>query len=260
MSATKMAQVPTEIISLPSKGYFYPTDNKLSSGKIELKYMTAKEEDILTSQNLIRQGIVIETLLRELVVDDDIDMESMLLGDKNAIMVVSRIFGYGGEYSFEIDCPACGEHRKDSCDLTKFKDIEIDFSKLEKGKNEFEFKLPVSEHTITFKLLTQKDQKQIDAKIKSQKKIIRNSGIDSEVTTRLKQTIIAIDGNESLSNINSFVDTEFLSKDSFAFRAYLNSVNPDVDMTYNFECQLCGHTEGIGVPIGLSFFWPSARK
>ena len=260
MSTSKTAQFPSEVINLPSKGYFYSEDNKLSNGKVELKYMTAKEEDILTSQNLIRQGTVIETLLRELVVDKEIDLNTMLLGDKDALIIAARILGYGQEYKFEIDCPACGDHNRDSCDLSKFKDVKIDFTKLEKGKNEFEFELPTVKHKITFKLLTQSDQNQIEARLKSQKKFSGKTGTDAGITTRLKQTIIAIDGNTQQEAINDFVDNQFLSKDSLAFREYLNSINPDVDMKYNFECQLCGYTEGVDVPLGVSFFWPKARR
>ena len=127
-------------MDLPSGGKLYPKDSLLASGKIEIKYMTAKEEDILTSQNLIRKGIVIDKLLEALVVDEKVNLNTMLIGDKNAIMIASRILGYGKNYNFEVDCPACAEHCKDSIDLTTFKDKVVDNSKHEKGKNEFTFK------------------------------------------------------------------------------------------------------------------------
>lgn len=128
---------PSEIVSLPSKGFFYPEDNPLSSGELEMRYMTAKDEDILTSQNLIRRGVVIDKLLSSLVVDKSINLDSMLIGDKNALMVAARVLGYGKDYKFEIDCPACGEHNKDSVDLTKLVEKEVNFDGLEKGVNEF---------------------------------------------------------------------------------------------------------------------------
>ena len=59
-SSTGGHKFPTEIIELPSKGLFYPKDNPLSSGKIEMKYMTAREEDILTTPSLIKQGVVLD--------------------------------------------------------------------------------------------------------------------------------------------------------------------------------------------------------
>ena len=91
---------PTEIVDLPSKGHFYVQGHPLSSGKVEIKYMTAKEEDILTSQNLIQQGTVIEKLLQSLIVDKSVKVDDMLIGDKNAIMGAARILGYGKDYQF----------------------------------------------------------------------------------------------------------------------------------------------------------------
>ena len=135
---------PTEVVSLPSKGHYYSKDDPLSSGEIEIKYMTAKEEDILTSANLIRRGIVIDKLLEALVVDEKVKLDTMLIGDKNGLMVAARILGYGKEYNFEIDCPACAEHNKDSVDLTTFGDKKVDFSNHDKGKNEFTFNLPAT--------------------------------------------------------------------------------------------------------------------
>jgi hypothetical protein len=128
---------PSEIVSLPSKGFFYAEDNPLSSGELEMRYMTAKDEDILTSQNLIRRGVVIDKLLKSLVVDKSIDLDSMLIGDKNALMVAARVLGYGKDYNFEVDCPACSEHNKDSVDLTLLVEKAVSFDGLEKGINEF---------------------------------------------------------------------------------------------------------------------------
>ena len=124
---------PTEMVDLPSQGYFYFDGHPLSSGKIEIKYMTAKEEDILTSQNLIQQGTVIDKLLESLIVDKSVKLDDLLIGDKNAIMVAARILGYGKEYEFTYD----GEEK--SVDLSKLEPIKLDFSKFTRGKNEFEF-------------------------------------------------------------------------------------------------------------------------
>ena len=189
---------PTEIVDLPSKGYFYPETSPLSSGKLELKYMTAKEEDILTSQNLIKQGTVIDILLQSLIVDKTVKVEDLLIGDKNAIMVAARILGYGKDYDFTYD----GEEQK--VDLTTLKPIELDESQLKKGSNQFEYVLPKSERKITFKLLTGKDEKNIDAEVKAREKLGGSS--TGELTTRLKNIITSIDGNVDRSYINNFVD------------------------------------------------------
>ena len=251
---------PTEVVSLPSKGHYYSKDDPLSSGEIEIKYMTAKEEDILTSQNLIRRGVVIDKLLEALVVDEKVNLNTMLIGDKNAVMIASRILGYGKSYDFEIDCPACAEHNKDSVDLTTFPDKKINFSKHDKGQNEFNFKLPSTKVELIFKILTQKDERDIDEELKAMRKITKESGIDSEITTRMKKTIVAIDGERNRTKVNKFVDEQFLSVDSLEFRRHLQETLPDVDMSYLFECSLCAYEEEMTVPMTVQFLWPAARR
>ncbi len=154
--AEEKRQFPTEVIDLPSKGYFYSKDSPLSSGQVEIKYMTAREEDILTSMNLIQKGTVMDILLEALVVSD-VNLDDVLIGDKNAIMIASRVLAYGKDYTFEFTDPSSGESREETVDLTKLEDKKIDFSKYEKGKNEFNFELPASKKTITFKILTQRE-------------------------------------------------------------------------------------------------------
>ena len=256
--AEEKRQFPTEVIDLPSKGYFYPKDNPLSSGQVEIKYMTAREEDILTSINLIQKGIVLDKLLEALVVSD-INLDDILIGDKNAIMVASRVLAYGKDYKFEFIDPSSGDTREESVDLTKMKDKKVDFKKFEKNKNEFDFELPACKKVIIFKLLTQREEKQIASELKAMKKLTKESGIDPEITTRLKASIIAIDGNRERNTINKFVDTEFLSVDSFAYRTYLTSITPDIDLSYLVELDN-GEVEEVAVPITATFFWPSTIR
>ena len=240
---------PTEIVDLPSKGHFYVQGHPLSSGKVEIKYMTAKEEDILTSQNLIQKGVVIEKLLQSLIVDKSIKVEDLLIGDKNAVMVAARILGYGKNYQFTYD----GEEQ--SCDLTSLEPVDIDFSKFPHGKNQFEYKLPNSERDITFKLLTGADENEIDKEIKALEKISKEQGF--ELTTRLKYMITSVDGKSEPSYINNFVENEFLSVDSFEFRKYLSSITPDMDMSTTIT-DSNGKEQVITVPVTVRFFWPSA--
>ena len=196
---------PTEMVELPSKGYFYFEGHPLSKGKVEVKYMTAREEDILTSQNLIQQGTVIDKLLESLIVDKSIKIDDMLIGDKNAIMVASRILGYGKEYSLEYDGQTI------EVDLTSLKDIKLDESIVSDGVNEFEFELPATKRKLTFKLLTSGDEKEIENEVKGYEKV--GDGIGYDLTTRLKHQIISIDGDTKRASINSFVENEFLSRD-----------------------------------------------
>ena len=240
---------PTEMVELPSKGYFYADGHPLSKGKVEVKYMTAKEEDILTSQNLIQQGLVIDKLLESLIIDKSVKLDDMLIGDKNAIMVSARILGYGKDYQFNYD----GEEQ--SVDLSTLEPVKLDFSKFPKSQNEFNFKLPNSEREITFKLLTGGDEKEIDSEIKAKEKISKEQS--SELTTRLKKIILSVDGKSEKSHINSFVDNEFLSRDSLAFRQYLSSITPDVDMTTKVVSST-GEEIEVTIPVTLRFFWPSA--
>ena len=256
--AEEKRQFPTEVIDLPSKGYFYPEDNPLSSGQVEIKYMTAREEDILTSINLIQKGIVLDKLLEALVVSD-VNLDDILIGDKNAIMVASRVLAYGKDYIFDFTDPSSGETREESVDLTKLKDKKVDFSKYEKGKNEFDFELPASKKVITFKILTQRDEKQIDNELKAMKKFTKESGIDPEITTRLKASILAVDGDRERNTVNKFVDNEFLSVDSFAYRVYLASITPDIDLSYSVELDN-GEVEEVAVPVTAQFFWPSVIR
>ncbi len=246
-----MAEVkfPTEVVDLPSKGLLYPKDSSLSSGQIEIKYMTAKEEDILTSANLIKRGLVVQKLLESLIVDKSIKVDDLLIGDKNAVLIASRILAYGKEYELEY----LGQ--KMVVDLTQLKDKYLDESIVSEGVNEFEFELPATKRKLTFKLLTSGDEKAIDEEVKGYEKI--GDGIGYEGTTRLKHQIISVDGDTKRNSVNSFVDNEFLSRDSTAFRAHVSKIMPDVDMTSTYTDD-DGEVKEFTVPMTVTFLWPNA--
>ena len=249
---------PAEEISLPSKGLLYPKDSPLSSGQVELKYMRSREEDILTSRNLIQKGVVIDHLLRSLLVNKDIDLNDMLVGDKNAIMVAARVLGYGGEYNVDVTCPACTTHNKVETNLSKLDHKAVDFSQFEGETNSFEFTLPSSKRDITFKLLTQADENSIDEDVIALRKVSKD--VSPELSTRLKHTITSVDGSSTRKDINSFVDNELLSRDSLALRQHITSITPDVDMSFDFTCEQCGHDEEVDIPLTAEFFWPAGRR
>ena len=255
--AEEKRQFPTEVIDLPSKGHFYPSDNPLSSGQVEIKYMTAKEEDILTSANLIQKGIVLDKLLQALIVSEGVNLDDVLIGDKNAIMIASRILAYGKDYKFEYTDPSNNEKKTHTIDLSKLEHKKIDFKSHPKGQNQFSFELPNSKRKVTFKLLTQREEKNIDAELKALRKLSKDSGITSEITTRLKASILSVDGNDERAFINNFVDNEFLSMDSFSYRANLITLTPDVNLSETIEYDN-GDLEEVAVPITSQFFWPSA--
>ena len=245
-----MAEVkfPTEVVDLPSKGLLYPKDSPLSSGTIEIKYMTAREEDILTSANIIKKGIVVEKLLEALIIDKSIKVDDLLIGDKNAILIASRILAYGKEYNLEYD------GQKIEVDLTSLEDQKLDESIVTAGVNEFEFELPATKRKLTFKLLTSGDEKEIDKEIKGYERV--GDGIGYDLTTRLKHQIISIDGDTKRASINSFVENEFLSRDSMAFRTHVNEIMPDVDMTSTYT-DADGNEKEFTVPMTVTFLWPA---
>lgn len=250
---------PSESIGLPSEGYFYNSNSPLSNGLVDVKYMTAKEEDILTSQNLIKKGVVLEKLLESLIVTDGVKIDELLVGDKNALFIASRRLAYGDSYGpLEIKCPKCGKENNCTVDLSKVNNKEFDFEKYERGVNLFEFVLPASKVNLKYKLLTHRDENAIEQELTALNKI-NKSGASPEVTTRLKKMIVSVDGNEDRQIVNKFVDQQLLSKDSLAFRSYVKENTPDIDLSFDFECNDCSHNERMGIPLSVSFFWPDAR-
>jgi hypothetical protein len=245
--------LPTETVELPSKGLLYPLDNPLSSGKIEMKYMTAKEEDILSNQNYIKQGVVFDKLFQSLIVSK-INYDELTIGDKNAILIAARILGYGKDYQVKYPHPITGEEEIITIDLAEIKNKEVDYD-LCKNLNEFTFTLPKSKNEITFKVLTHKDEKQIDIEMKGLKKV----NLSADVTTRLKQSIIAVNGNREKKDIREFVDTYLLATDARALREYMRKVSPDLDLTFTFVATDGYTQEGVDLPIDTSFFYPTSR-
>ena len=249
---------PSEISDLPSRGLCYPTDNPLSTGKIELKYMTAREEDILTSQNLIQKGIMIDKLLKSLILTK-INYNDLLIGDKHAIMVATRIMAYGKDYPIEIKCPNCNETNNLVIDLQTIDDKEIDFDKLNRD-NLYDYTLPASKARITFKLLTVADEELIEQELRGLKKIqdtSKKTAIDKEFTTRLKYILKSVNDNTDSRTIRDFVDN-MLSRDTLEFRKYLNSITPTLDMGYDFECGHCDYEKRMRIPMQAQFFWPDS--
>jgi len=245
---------PTEVIDLPSKGLVYPESSPLSSGTIELKYMSAKEEDILTNQNFIEKGIVIDKLLQSMIVTK-CNYNDLIVGDKNAILVAARILGFGAEYPVEIT-DKYGKKIPVTVNLSELKNKEINESLFVKGKNEFNFTLPQSKVTVTFKLLNASDETKIDNEVKGLKKAYPNDSFD--ITTRLKHTIIAVNGDSRDENIRYFVDNMMLT-DSRALRKYINEIMPDLIMEFSYEDSKGDIVEGVSMPMNINFLYPDAQ-
>lgn len=244
---------PTEIVKLPSKGLVYPKENPLSSGEIEMKYMTAKEEDILTNINYIRDNTVLDKLLKSLIVSN-INLDDLITEDRDALLYAARVLGYGKDYTFRYINPNTGKEEDVTVDLTALKEREFDGSILtELNKNELSYKFNTSNNSITFKFLTVKDEKDIEKELQGLKKISPTAY--PEITTRLKYLITSVNGDPNKSAIREFVDNFLLAKDSREFRKYIKTVSPGIEMKFNFVSE--NYTEeGVDIPMTVNFFWP----
>lgn len=254
----KQSGFPTEIIPLPSKGIVYSDSNPLRSGQIEMKYMTAREEDILTSTNLIKQGVVIDKLMQSMIVSP-VNYNDICIGDKNALMVAARILGYGKDYPIEITCPNCKAKNKQTVNLNDLPEVNTPEDIAMPIPGIFEFALPQSKRVIHFKLLTTGIDKIISKELEALKRSSKHNGIDRELTTRLKHLIVSVDGNDDVKYINNFVDNELFAMDSRALRTYMKNVAPDVKFEVDFNCTECGHEEeALAFTIDSNFFWPKS--
>ena len=250
-------EFPTEIVDLPSKGLVYSKDNPLSTGKVEMKYMTAREEDILTNPTLIKQGKALDKLFDALIVGNGdgeaVNYSDLILGDKNAIMIAARVLGYGPEYEINVNIPGTSDSFPHVVDLTEVGNQTIDES-LYNNSNEFEFTLPVGKQKIIFKLLTGEEEVSIANELEQQSLRGHSKG----VTTRLKHQILSIDGDTDRSVINNFIDNMLIARDSLQLRNYILKISPDIDLSVHVKNDEFKFDGRVLLPIGLDFFWPGA--
>ncbi len=245
---------PTEIIELPSKGYLYSAENPLSSGKIEIKYMTAQHEDILTNQSYLKSGIAIDKLLQSLIATPGVNYDDLLIGDKNGILFASRILGYGKDYTFTYEDTNTGYKEDITFDLSKLETKPLDENVFKPGmKNEFDFELPVSKAKVTFRFLTHKDEREIEQEVKGLKKIKPDGSFD--IATRLKYLILSVNGDYEKKTIREFIDKKLLARDARALREHIGKIQPDVDTNISFDLKNGSTQEGT-LPMTVDFFWP----
>ena len=242
---------PTEVIDLPSEGKVYPKESPLSSGKLELKYMTTREEDILMSENLIKKGIVINKLLESLIITKGVNHKDLIVGDKNAVLVAARILAYGPEYTVEVINPNdVNEKEQHTFDLTQcpFKGLS---KKLDYSNNSFDFTTPIGKNKLKFKLLTGQDEELIEKDLKQSSKF----GYSTEISTRLRYTVIEVDGDSKPETINEFTQN-LLARDSIALRNYVKDISPDIVLTS--EVEMGGEAVDVSIPLTVEFFWPQS--
>lgn len=247
-------EIPVEAVPLPTSGIIYPSDSPLSGKEtLDIRAMTAKEEDILTSRALIKKGTVISELLRSCLVDKSIDPDQLISGDRNAIMTAVRITGYGSDYTVDIDCPECSEKSKQTFKLTELGIKRLEIDPVEIGKNLFEFKLPVSGKMVRFKFLTGKDEQEI--MVTSERKKKQGQQSDNLVTQKLMYSVVSVDGTTDKVKVQAFI-RNMPARDSLMLRKFMDSNEPGIDMKSWMTCPSCDEQSEVKLPLGVSFFWP----
>jgi len=249
--------VPTEFVELPSGGRFYAQNHPLyNQQSVEIKQMTAKEEDILTSRTLLKNGVAIDRVLQSLVMDNRINVDTLLVGDRNAILIAARISGYGNDYTTHVDCPACGTTQTNTFDLNDIQMQDLEQSEalgvVDNNDGTFTTVLPKTGLTVDFRLLNGRDEKNILAQAENDRKRKRP---ETNVTTQIKNMVVSVNNDESPQAINFLIEN-IPSLDARHLRTCYKLTAPNVDMTQNFECSNCGHEQDLEVPLTADFFWP----
>lgn len=249
---------PTLFVELPSKGRFYKSGTPLCGKQtLEIKFMTAKEEDILTSKALIKKGVVLDRLLESVLVDKSINVNDLLVGDRNALLIDSRISGFGSKYITSVACPACNTVSKHTFMLDenkKLTDGNIPQHLADKVKHIedklFAITLPQTGVTVNIRLMTGNDEKAVMQITEANK----NATVDSSNTQQLKLLIDSAEGEKDKKLISQFIDVMPVRDSRFLKEAY-KAITPNVDLTQQFECKACEYSAEMEVPFNLEFFW-----
>lgn len=250
--------IPFEVVPIPSGGKVYPIGSSLHNAEVvEIRPMTAREEDILTSRALLKKGTVISELIKSCLVDRTINPNDLLGGDRNALMIAIRITGYGGDYNSEIECNECNSRSPHAFNLGELPIRRLEIEPMTPGANLFEFLLPYSKKTVRFRFLTGRDEEEILTMNEKQKKLGLSN--ESNVTTNLLHSIVSIEGVEDRGKIANFIK-HMPARDSLALRNYIKDNEPGVIMKQETSCSICGHTEEVSMPLGVNFLWPSAGR
>jgi hypothetical protein len=258
MKADFGLEIPHELVPLPSSGKTYPVGSPLHGmDVIEIKAMTAKEEDILTSRALLKKGTVVSELIKSCLIDKSVNALDLLSGDRNALMVAIRVTGYGPEYNVEMECGECGVKSPHSFDLGSLPIKRLEIEPVQSGTNVFEFLLPYSKKVVKFKFMTGRDEEEIMQLAEKQKKLAL--GAESNVTTNLLYSVLSVDGVEDRGKISNFIKS-MPARDSLALRNYVKDNEPGIEMKQHTVCNACGHGEEVSMPLGVTFLWPSAGR
>ena len=249
--------IPTEIIPLPSQGVIYEEGTNLNMReRVEIRAMTAREEDILTNRAFIKSKSVISQLIKSCLIDKSVDPDNLIAGDRNALMVALRITGYGHEYDVEAECPACGERSKQTFDLSKLPIKNFSKQPVALGSNVFEFELPLTKKKVRFKYLNGHEEKEIAVIEERMKK--RGYQRSNAVTTRFQHQVISIDNISDKPKVQKFCQN-MPARDSLALRKFMDRNEPGIEMKQHMSCPHCFEETEVRLPMGASFFWPDSE-
>lgn len=248
--------LPVESVILPSLGKLYGLGHPLHDKQsVDIRAMTAREEDILMNPSYLKKGIAITKLLKSCMVDQSIDPLTLTSGDRSALLVAIRISGYGPQYPVEVTCPDCGEKFEQEFNLQELAVRTLELSPVAEFQNMFEFKLPYTKKVVSFKFLTGKDEEEISEMAAQQKKLKLTP--DSPIVSNLLHAIVALDGVTDRSRIAQFV-RNMPARDSLALRSYIKDNEPTIIFKQNAACKNCDEVNEVTVPLGVSFLWPEA--
>ena len=248
---------PTEFVDLPSRGKYYPEGHSLrDKEQAEIRFMTAKDEDILSSRTLLKNGLAIERLVKNILVDRTIDTDTLLVGDKNAILVASRITGYGDSYEARTMCPSCTTTTNQEYDLSSLSVYyggewgEFDVRQQDES---FVVTVPQSKVEVEVRLLTSKDEQHLSklTESKRKKKLPENN-----LTDQLKHIIVSVNGHSDGKSITTFVDGMPARDSSYLRKAY-EKIVPNIDLSVPFNCSSCGFEQEVSMPFTAACFWPN---
>jgi hypothetical protein len=250
-------EVPVDQAPLPSRGILYDKESTLYQREtVDIRAMTAKEEDILMSQAYIKQGVVIDKLLESCIIDKSIDVSELLVGDRNTILVALRVTGFGADYNASTTCEHCDARTTTTFDLTSLKLKNIDIKPVEQGVNEFEVHLPVSNKLATVSLMTTAVEKDIRETEIRNKEVLGINPDGNRVTTRLTNIIQSIDGIRDRNKLKKFIESMPL-RDSRTIRQFIRNNEPGIDMKTSYNCGYCNQEAQVTLSLGLNFLWPS---